>query len=89
MIETSARAAYALPHALLRVHERPRDTAGNGRLLVLLDPFRQLVGFRGSLLTIALDESRATLWWSAAVASIYLSRDLFAKPKRGKEDLLS
>ena len=49
-------------------------------LLVLLDPLRQLLGFNGSLLAIALDEGRSTLWLSAAVASIYLVRDLFERP---------
>ncbi len=49
-------------------------------LLVVIDPFRQLAGFTDSLLTIALDEGRATLWWSAAIAIIYLVKDLFVPP---------
>lgn len=46
-------------------------------ILVLTDPVRQLSGFNQSFLAIALDEGRATLWWSAAVAVIYLVKDLF------------
>lgn len=49
-------------------------------LLVVIDPFRQLAGFTDLLLTIALDEGRATLWWSAAIAIIYLVKDLFVPP---------
>jgi hypothetical protein len=49
-------------------------------LLVLLDPLRQLAGVEGSFLAVALDEGRATLWWSAAVATIYLVKDLFVEP---------
>jgi hypothetical protein len=45
--------------------------------LLLFDPLRQVIGFSRSFLAIALDEGRATLWWSAAVAAIYLVRDLF------------
>ena len=51
-------------------------------LLVLLDPVRQVLGFDRSLLAMALDEGRATLWWSAAVASIYLVKDLFDRSGR-------
>jgi hypothetical protein len=48
-------------------------------LLVLIDPLRQMFGLGGSLLAVALDEGRATLWWSAAVAIIYLVKDLFVR----------
>jgi len=50
-------------------------------MLVLLDPFRQMLGFTTSLLAIALDEGRATLWLSAAVAAIYLVKDVLAQPR--------
>ena len=50
-------------------------------MLVLLDPFRQMLGFTTSLLAIALDEGRATLWLSAAVAAIYLVKDGLVQPK--------
>ena len=46
-------------------------------LLITFDPFRQMVGLHRSLLAIALEEGRATLWWSAAVAVIYLMKSLF------------
>ncbi len=48
-------------------------------LMVLLDPLRQVAGFGQSLLAMALDEGRATLWWSAAIAAIYLVRELFER----------
>ncbi len=51
-------------------------------LLVLLDPFRQMAGFTTSLLAIALDEERATLWLSAAVATTFLVRGLFVRGSR-------
>ncbi len=47
-------------------------------LLVLLDPFRQMAGYHTSLLQIALNEGRATLWVGAAVAVVYLVKDLFS-----------
>lgn len=51
-------------------------------LLIVADPLRQVLGFKPSLLAIALDEGRSTLWWSAACASIYLVKDLFERPVR-------
>ncbi len=45
-------------------------------LLILADPFAAYPGF-GSLLKVVLAEGRATLWWAAAVAAIYVLRDLF------------
>ncbi|MCB8880954.1 hypothetical protein ACELLULO517_11975 [Acidisoma cellulosilytica] len=45
-------------------------------LLILADPFAQLLGFRG-LLEAALAQGRVTLWWAAAVATLYVVRGLF------------
>jgi hypothetical protein len=49
-------------------------------MLVLVDPLRQVADFSRSLLAIALDQRRATLWWSAVFAVIYLVKDLFERP---------
>lgn len=45
-------------------------------LLILLDPLAQFLSY-GSLLAPVLAEGRATLWWAAAVATLYVLRDLF------------
>jgi hypothetical protein len=45
-------------------------------LLILADPFVQIFGIYG-LLQAVLAEGRATLWWAAAVAMLYVLRDLF------------
>lgn len=45
-------------------------------LLILVDPLAQLAGFHG-LLAAVLAEGRATLWWAAAVAALYVLRELF------------
>jgi hypothetical protein len=49
-------------------------------MLIVADPLRQMLGFPNSLLAIALDEGRSTLWWSAACAAIHLVKDLFERP---------
>jgi hypothetical protein len=46
-------------------------------LLIIFDPVGQELGYSTRLLSIVLAEGRATLWWSAAVASLYLIRDIF------------
>jgi hypothetical protein len=43
-------------------------------LLIILDPLAELLGV--GLLKIVLEQSRATLWWAAVVASLYVVRDL-------------
>jgi hypothetical protein len=45
-------------------------------LLIILDPLGQELGYRTRLLTIVLSEGRATLWWAACVASLYLVQDI-------------
>ena len=45
-------------------------------LMILLDPFMQLLGLSISLLEVVIKEGRATLWW-AAVATIHLVKELF------------
>ena len=45
-------------------------------LLILADPITQTFGLTGSLLELVLAEGRATLWWAAAVAVVYIVRDL-------------
>ena len=45
-------------------------------LLIILDPIAQTSGLSGSLLEIVLSEGRATLWWAAVVAALYVVRDL-------------
>jgi hypothetical protein len=44
--------------------------------LIIFDPLAQAAGFQDRLLDIVLNEGRATLWWAAAVASLYLVRDI-------------
>ena len=44
--------------------------------LILLDPLGQELGYSTRLLSIVLSEGRATLWWAAAVASLYLIWDI-------------
>jgi hypothetical protein len=45
-------------------------------LLIVLDPLAQELGYSTRLLAIVLAEGRATLWWAASVASLYLIRDI-------------
>ncbi len=45
-------------------------------LLIIFDPLGQELGFQTRLLSIVLSEGRATLWWAACVASLYLVRDI-------------
>jgi hypothetical protein len=45
-------------------------------ILIIFDPFAQTIGYTPRLLTIVLDEGRATLWWAAVVATLYLVRDI-------------
>jgi hypothetical protein len=53
-------------------------------LMILIDPFVHLAGLHGiqllsgvHLLNIVIAEDRATLWWAALVATIYLLKELF------------
>ncbi len=46
-------------------------------LLFILDPVAQLAGFHVSLLEIAVEEGRVTLWVGSVVATLYILRDLF------------
>ena len=46
-------------------------------LLIAIDPITESLGLTGSLLQLVLDEGRATLWWAAIVAGLYVIRDLF------------
>jgi hypothetical protein len=45
-------------------------------LMIIIDPLAQAFGFQPRLLGLVLAEGRATLWWAAAVASLYLVRDI-------------
>jgi hypothetical protein len=45
-------------------------------LLIIADPLGQELGYNTRLLSIVLTEGRATLWWAAAVATLYLLRDI-------------
>jgi hypothetical protein len=45
-------------------------------VLIIFDPIAQELGYGTRLLSIVLSEGRATLWWAAAVASLYLVRDI-------------
>ncbi len=46
-------------------------------LLFILDPIVQVAGFHVSLLEIAVEEGRVTLWVGSVVATLYILRDLF------------
>ena len=46
-------------------------------LLIAIDPITESLGLTGSLLDVVLSEGRATLWWAAIVAALYVIRDLF------------
>jgi hypothetical protein len=46
-------------------------------LLFILDPAVQLAGLHVSLLKIAVEEGRVTLWVGSVVATLYILRDRF------------
>jgi hypothetical protein len=45
-------------------------------LLIIFDPVTQLLGTRTRFFEIVISEGRATLWWAAVVAALYVVRDL-------------
>jgi len=45
-------------------------------LLIIFDPVAQLFDMSESLLGIVISEGRATLWWAAVVAALYVIKGL-------------